>query len=180
MTQFTIHDKNTAPAGSQPLLENSVKTFGMIPNLHGVMAEAPQLLEAYQHLHDLFQKTSFNADELTVVWQSINVEHGCHYCVPAHTGIAHSMNVDAELIDALNNRQPLPSPKLQALQDVVLSVVRDRGHVNDKALSAFYEAGYGQQQLLEIILGVAQKVVSNYTNHVADTPVDAAFAKYIK
>jgi len=178
MTQFTIHDKSTAPAGSQPLLENSVKTFGMIPNLHGVMAEAPQLLEAYQHLHELFQETSFNADELTVVWQSINVEHGCHYCVPAHTGIAHSMNVDVELIDALNNRQPLPSPKLQVLQDVVLSVVRDRGNVNDKALAAFFEAGYGQQQLLEIILGVAQKVVSNYTNHVADTPVDAVFAKY--
>lgn len=178
MTEFTIHDKSSAPEQSKPLLDKAIKTFGMIPNLNGVMAESPQFFEAYQHLHELFQATSFNADELTVVWQTVNVEHECHYCVPAHTAIAHSMKVDPELIDALNNRKPLPSSKLQALQGVVLSMVRDRGRVDPNALAAFYEAGYGKQQLLEVILGVTQKVASNYTNHVAATPVDAVFAKY--
>ncbi|MCV5838426.1 carboxymuconolactone decarboxylase family protein, partial [Escherichia coli] len=67
------------------MIENSVKAFGMLPNLHAVMAEAPTLLEGYQVVHELFQQTSFNAEELTVVWQTINVEHGCHYCVPAHS-----------------------------------------------------------------------------------------------
>ena len=81
--QFALHTHETAPAESQPLLEKSVKNFGMIPNLHAVMAEAPALLEAYQASHEIFQKTSFDADELTVVWQTVNVEHECHYCVPA-------------------------------------------------------------------------------------------------
>ena len=57
--------------------EASVKSFGMLPNLHGVLSESPELLEAYKMLHDSFQKTSFNSEELTVVWQTINVEHEC-------------------------------------------------------------------------------------------------------
>ena len=84
---FELHTRESAPADSQPLLDNSQKAFSMIPNLHAVMATAPTLLEAYQKLHELFQQTSFDAEELTVVWQTINVEHECHYCIPAHTGI---------------------------------------------------------------------------------------------
>lgn len=61
----------------------------MIPGLHGALAEAPGLLEAYQLLHKLFTESSFDNDEQAVVWQTINVEHECRYCVPAHTAIAH-------------------------------------------------------------------------------------------
>ena len=92
MTDFAPHDLETAPEASRPLLESSKAAFGRIPGLHGVMAEAPALLDGYKHLHRLFQEeTSFDADEITVVWQTINVEHACHYCVPAHTGIARAM-----------------------------------------------------------------------------------------
>ncbi|MEH6566604.1 MAG: carboxymuconolactone decarboxylase family protein [Halopseudomonas sp.] len=178
MSDFTLHDKNSAPEASKPLLEKSEKGFGRIPGLHAVMAEAPGLLEGYQVLHGLFQNSSFNATELTVVWQSINVEHECHYCVPAHTGIAKMMKVSDEIIDALRNETPLPDSKLEALRTFTLAMVRQRGEVGQAELDAFYAAGYGQRQVLEVILGLAQKVMSNYTNHVAQTPVDAVFEKY--
>ncbi|WP_404822975.1 carboxymuconolactone decarboxylase family protein, partial [Novosphingobium huizhouense] len=87
----------------------------MIPNLHGIMAESPQMLEGYQRVHELFQKSSFDKDELTVVWQAINVENACHYCVPAHTAIAHSMKVDPAITEALRNNTPLPNARLEAL-----------------------------------------------------------------
>jgi precorrin-6B methylase 2 len=85
---FTLHTIETAPKASQSQLEGSLKDFGMIPNLHAVMAEAPKVLEAYKTLHQLFQASSFNNEELTVIWQTINVEHNCHYCIPAHAGVA--------------------------------------------------------------------------------------------
>ncbi|MDO6749348.1 carboxymuconolactone decarboxylase family protein, partial [Gilvimarinus sp. 1_MG-2023] len=94
---FTLHTLESAPAESKPLLEKSLRAFGSIPGLHAVMAESPETLEAYQQLHQLFTQTSFDAEELTVVWQTINVEHQCHYCVPAHTAIANMMKVDPEL-----------------------------------------------------------------------------------
>jgi len=90
---FPSHDADSAPEGSKALLENSIKAFGRIPGLHKVLSDSPQAFEGYQTLHKLFNETDFDADELTVVWQSINVEHECHYCVPAHTGIAKMMKV---------------------------------------------------------------------------------------
>ncbi|MCB4798035.1 carboxymuconolactone decarboxylase family protein [Neotamlana laminarinivorans] len=178
MSTLKVHSIESAPAESKPLLEESVKSFGMLPGLHGVLAESPQILEGYKVLHGLFASSSFNAEELTVVWQTINVEHGCHYCVPAHTGIAHSMKVDSALTEALRNQEKMPTEKLQVLQDTTLSILRNRGNISDEEINKFYEAGYTERNLLDIILGLAQKVISNYTNHIAETPVDDAFKKF--
>ncbi|MEN2750320.1 carboxymuconolactone decarboxylase family protein [Psychrobacter sp. FBL11] len=178
MTDFTLHDKQSAPEDSKALLNNSIDAFGMIPNLHAVMAEAPGLLEGYQRLHQLFLDSSFDDEETTVVWQTINVEHDCHYCVPAHTGIAKSMKVDDAITEALRNETPLPTDKLEALRNFTLSVVRDRGNVNDDAVQAFLNAGFTKRQVLEVILAAAQKVMSNYTNHLANTPIDKPFQKF--
>lgn len=178
MSTLTIHNIETAPEGSKALLDQSLKSNGMIPGLHGVLAGSPQLLEAYQTLHKLFTESSFNKEELTVVWQTINVEHECHYCVPAHTGIANMMKVDSAITEALRNRTAMPNEKLQALHDFTLKIVRNRGRVSQEDLNTFYAAGYEERQVLEIILGLSQKVISNYTNHIANTPVDAPFQKF--
>ena len=178
MSTFTFHTIDTAPAESKPLLEDSVQNFGMIPNLHAAMAESPVVLEAYKLLHDFFQKTSFDKDELTVVWQTINIEHECHYCVPAHTMIANMMQVDPAITDALRNRGPLPNEKLQALHNMTLSMTRNRGNLKESELKAFYAAGYTQRHVLEITLGLSQKVMSNYVNHFSQTPIDDAFVEF--
>ncbi len=178
MIEFTLHDETTAPEASKVLLAKSKKDFGMIPGLHAVMAEAPGLLQGYQVVHELFVNSSFDKDELTVVWQSVNVEHACHYCVPAHTAIAKGMKVDEAITEALRNETPLPNARLEALRTFTLSVVRDRGNVDNKAVQAFLDAGFTRRQILEVVLGVSQKVMSNYTNHLAITPVDNAFKKF--
>lgn len=178
MPTFKLHDQNTAPEASKPLLENSQKAFGMVPGLHAVMAESPGLLEGYQVLHNLFLNSSFTAEEQTVVWQSINVEHNCHYCVPAHTGIAKAMKVSDEISNALRDETPLPTPKLEALRDFTLAMVRQRGELQTSQIEDFYAAGFSQQNVLEVILALSQKVMSNYTNHVAQTPIDAAFKSF--
>ena len=178
MTDFTLHDENTAPDDSKPLLAKSQKAFGMVPGLHAVMAEAPGLLDAYQQVHELFLNSSFDKDETTVVWQTVNVENNCHYCVPAHTGIAKAMGVDDAITEALRNETPLPNARLEALRDFTLSVVRDRGNVDDAKVQAFLDAGFTKRNILEVVLGYSQKVMSNYTNHLAQTPVDKPFQKF--
>ncbi len=178
MNDFTLFTAETASAQSKPLLDDSLKLFGMIPNLHAVMADSPAVLEGYQALHRLFQETSFNKDELTVIWLAINVENECHYCVPAHTGIAYSMGVKEDVIEALRNEQPLADPKLEALRGYTLKLLRQHGQVEASDTEDFLDAGYEQRHILEIILGISQKVLSNYVNHVAATPVDKPFQKF--
>ncbi len=178
MTTFKIHTVESAPENSKPLLGNSLKAFGMLPNLHAILAESPSTLEAYQILHKLFENSSFNKEELTVVWQTINVEHECTYCVPGHTGIAKMMKVDDAITEALRNGTAMPTDKLQALHVFTLALVRKRGTVSEAELEAFFSAGYEQRHVLEVILGLSQKVISNYTNHIAETQIDAPFNKY--
>ncbi|MBU2884999.1 carboxymuconolactone decarboxylase family protein [Gilvimarinus agarilyticus] len=177
MSQFTLHTQESAPEASKSLLEASQQSFGMIPNLHAVMAEAPGLLEGYQTLHRLVLESSFNNDEKTVVWQTVNVEHKCHYCVPAHSGIARSMKVDESIDTALRNQQALPE-KLEALRSFTLEVVRSRGNVSDEQVAEFLKAGFTQRNVLEVVLVVSQKVMSNYVNHLANTPIDEPFKQF--
>ncbi|MTI06575.1 carboxymuconolactone decarboxylase family protein [Roseibium denhamense] len=178
MTDFTIHTLESAPEGGAELLEKSQKAFGRIPGLHAVMSESPQLLDGYQRLHQLFQETSLTTVEQNVVWLVINVEHECHYCVPAHTGIAHMQKVPEDVIEALRNNTPLADPKLEALREFTLKVVRQRGYVSDEEVQTFLDAGFTKRNVLDIILGLAQKVMSNYVNHIAETPVDKVFHKF--
>lgn len=179
MSLFTLHDESTAPEDSKPLLAHSISVFGFIPGLHAVMAEAPGVLDAYKMVHEQVLNSSFNNDEKTVVWQSVNVEHGCHYCVPAHSGIASSMGVDSAIDDALRNKTPLPTPRLEALRNFTLSVVRNRGNVEAEEIEAFQAAGFTKRHILEVVLVVSQKVMSNYINHIAETPVDKPFQKFL-
>mgnify|MGYP000621835597 CR=1 FL=1 len=179
MNKFELHTPESAPQAAKPLLEQSMKAFGMIPNLHAVMAESPQVLAAYQQLHALFMQSSFDKEELTVVWQTINVEHQCHYCVPAHTAIAHGMNIDEGIIAALRDETPLPVEKLEILRQTTLLMLRNRGVIAQTDIEKFYAAGYRQKHLLDIVLGLSQKVMSNYINHLAKTPVDAPFQDFL-
>lgn len=179
MTDFGLHSAASAPEASKPLLERSQREYGMVPNLHAVMAESPAVLEAYQKLNELFMRsTSLSPEQQTVVWQTISVENCCHYCVPAHTGIAKSMRVPDEIIEALRDESPLPDPKLEALRAFTLKLMRQRGVLEPADLHAFLESGYNRQQVLEVVLGISQKVMSNYINAIARTPLDAAFEKF--
>lgn len=175
MADFQIHSIDTAPEDAKPLLENSKKSFGMIPNLHGVFAESPQALEAYKQLTGLFQQTSLSTEEQHVVWLTINVYNRCHYCVPAHSALAKMDKVDVQIVHALREERPLDDPKLEALRKFTLAVVEQRGHVDAGAVDAFLDAGFTKANILEVILGVSHKVLSNYTNHLAQTPIDAPF-----
>ena len=179
MVTTTVHTLDTAPDASKPLLENSIKAFGRLPSLHGVMAESPGLLEGYQHLHRLaIEGTAFSPEERTVVWMTVNVANRCHYCVPAHTGIAKMEKIDEAIVNALRDETPLPDAKLEALRTFTLAVRDTHGRPGAAAIAAFEAAGYGERAILDVILIIAQKVMSNFTNSIFDTPTDAAFAAF--
>ncbi|WP_372625279.1 carboxymuconolactone decarboxylase family protein [Arsukibacterium sp.] len=178
MSQFTLLDLDSAPKASQPLLQQSQKAFGSIPNLHAVMAHSPQVLDAYQQLHQLFVQCSLSDEEKTVVWQTINLQNQCHYCVPAHTAIAKMMKISDKLIDALRHNKAMPTIKLQVLHDTTVLLLKNHGQLSESEQQKFYDAGFNQAQLLEVVLGISQKTLSNYVNHLAKTPLDDAFKPY--
>ncbi len=176
MTHFNVHTIDSAPEGSQPTLAQAQKAMGFVPNLYGVFAESPAALKAYAAIGGFFDSTSFTPTERQVVLMTTIFENECDYCMAAHSTIAGMQRVPEAVVAALREGRPLPDPKLEALSVFTRKVVVERGWVPDADVESFLAAGYTRAQVLEVILGVGMKILSNYTNHLATTPVDHAFA----
>lgn len=175
---FKIYTLETAPDESKGALQQAEQTFRFIPNLEGILAESPATLKSGMALWDLFETTSFTPIEQQVIYLTANYEHECSYCVAAHTGLAKMVEMSPEDIEAIRNGKPLIDQKLQALRHFTKRMISERGWVGDEEIEEFLAAGYTQQQVLEVILGIAVKVIHNYTNHIAKTPLDKAFQPY--
>jgi uncharacterized peroxidase-related enzyme len=174
--KFTIHSKTTAPEGSRATLEATEKAIGFIPNLFGVLAESPAALDSYAAINHALMKSGLNKIEQQVVAITVSTENNCPYCVAAHSALAHMVKMPDEIIAGLRDRQSLPDPKLDALRSFVLAVLNNRGWAPEKEIEAFLNAGYSPQHILDVITIVAMKTLSNYVNHIAETPLDDRFA----
>ncbi|PZD73589.1 hypothetical protein C1752_02014 [Acaryochloris thomasi RCC1774] len=173
--EFTIHTIETAPEASKQPLVHAQETFGFIPNLEGILAESPTALQSGMALWDLFEASSFSTIEQQVIYLTANYENGCSYCVAAHSGLAKMIGMPAEHIEALRIGQPLSDQKLQALRLFTQRMIEARGWLQEQEISDFLAAGYTKQQILEVIVGIAVKTIHNYTNHIAETPLDKEF-----
>jgi AhpD family alkylhydroperoxidase len=178
MTTFTIHTAESAPAESKELLEATKQRVGKIPNLYGVLAEAPIAVEAYDALGALLMRSSFTPAERHVVWFTINAYHDCHYCMAAHTFLAKGEGVPEEVIETARAVGTYDDAKLEALRVFTLKMVENRGWTSPEGLEAFLAAGFTKQNVLEVVVVIAHKVLSNYTNHIVDTPVDDVFGRF--
>ncbi len=174
--EFNVWDIDSAPEGSRSALEAAKKKFGFVPNLLGVLAEAPSAIEAYLSVSSAFEKASLTPAEQQVVLLSTSVENRCQYCAAAHTMVAKMVGASEEVIRSLREGEEIADLKLRALRRFTRRVVATNGWVTDQDTKQFAAAGYTKAQLLEVLVGVTQKTLSNYTNHVAHTPLDAAFA----
>lgn len=176
MTDFPYHDRSTAPAAAKPLLEQAEKAYGMLPNLLAKMAEAPALLEGYWTLTAVFGNSSLSAAEQQVVLITTSRSNECTYCVGVHSALADMQKVPTEVTDAIREDRPIPDARLEALRTVTRRMVEQRGWLEDAEVAEFLAAGFNREQLLEVVLGVGLKTLSNYTNHIAGTELDEAFA----
>jgi uncharacterized peroxidase-related enzyme len=173
---FTIYTTENAPEESKPLLNTAKEKFGFLPNLLGEFAESPAVLEGYLKLNEIVGKTDFTPKEQQLAILAVSVENQCHYCTAVHSTILRKqINAGDEIVDAVRNGNPLPDEKLNALVTYVRTAVEKRGFVDDSDLQAFLDAGYSKRQVLEVNLIIALKTISNYTNHLAETPIDEPF-----
>lgn len=176
MSDFPVHSRSTAPEASARLLDTISGKYGFVPNLHGKLATSPAALEAYWSLSGIYGKTNLSATEQQIVLLTVSRLNGCDYCVAAHSTVAGSLKVSDDVVDALRGGKPLADPKLDALRRFTEAVIRERGWLAPETIADVREAGYDSAQILDILVGVTLKTLSNYTNHIVATPLDDAFA----
>lgn len=176
MSKFIQHNQNTAPEASQPTLKSAQQMYGFVPNLMATLAESPAAVEGYAALSGIFDKSDLTAAEKQVVLMTNNYLNNCTYCMAAHSTISQIQGVSDDVIQTLRNGTSFADEKLEALRVFTIKINQNRGVVSDDDINQFLSAGYSKANVLEVILGTGLKVLSNYSNHIAETPVDEAFS----
>jgi uncharacterized peroxidase-related enzyme len=173
MSDYPVHTLQSAPAASQETLAKLKEGWGFLPNLGAVIAESPAALELLANAYGaLMSKSELTAAEQQIISVAASRENRCEYCVSAHSTMALSAQVPADLLTNLREGRPLKDAKLEALRVVTIKMVTERGYLSEEDRRRFFAAGYTPGQLLEVVGWVAIKTLTNYTNHIANTPID--------
>jgi len=166
MTDFTFHTQETAPEASKGMLANIKEIYGFVPNLFAYMAEAPASLEAYLTLNTLIEGTSFTPAQQQVALLAASVQNQCDFCSVAHRAIGKMKQANQQTLDALNAGKEIEDKKDAALAAFTQTIVETRGRPNEETIEKFLTAGFTKQNILEVMLIVSIKTLSNYTNHL--------------
>lgn len=172
MARFPVHSIESTPEASRDTMRALHRRFGFVPNLIGELAAAPATLKAYAALSQILEETTFDPVEQQLILIATSLANDCRYCVAAHSAGLKMAGLAQDQIDALREGRALGDGKLEALRKITFAVVDRRGRPSAVEVRSFLESGYRQEQLLELLVGVAAKTISNYTNHLADTPLD--------
>ncbi len=171
---------DTANPDEKNVLEKGKAAAGFVPNMYAAMVNSPGLLDTYLTGYEHFrEKSGFTPAEQEVVLLTISYENGCDYCMAAHSMIADKMSkVPHDVLKAVRENGRIADPRLAALGEFTRTMVSSRGLPDPSDLAHFLAAGFTEKHVLEIILAIAVKTLSNYSNHLFHTPVDDAFSAY--
>ncbi|MBB3189553.1 carboxymuconolactone decarboxylase family protein [Halomonas cerina] len=172
MSQFPLHDIASAPEDAKARLEGAQQKMGFIPHVFGKMAEAPALLEAYMTLDEIYSRTSLTPAQQQTALVAVSVDNRCEFCVAAHTGGLQQADVSQGDINRLREQSAPEDPKLAAVARFARHLNATRGWAEQSEIQAFLDAGFEQRQILELVIACALKTLSNYTNHIAETPLN--------
>ena len=163
---------DAAPEASRASLNAVQMKLGVVPNLFRLIATSPAALEAYLGIGKALSTATLDArtqERIAIVVAELN---GCGYCLSAHSYLGRHVAKldDAEM--AANRRGASNDPRADAAVGFAAAIVRSHGHVSDAELAEVKAAGYGDAEIVEIVLTVALNTFTNYVNEVAQTEID--------
>lgn len=162
------------------LLAEARQSMGMVPNMYANMANVPAMLATYRDGYARFRvESGFTAAEQEVAFLTISHENGCNYCTAAHGFLADKVSgVGRDDIRAILDGRDPADPRLAAIARLARELVRSRGWLPPEVVAGFLGVGFGEEHVLHLLLAVSVKTISNYSNHLFCTPVDAPFAEH--
>jgi uncharacterized peroxidase-related enzyme len=175
--QLPLIQFDEATETQKELLTITKKEYKMIPNMYRAMVNNPVLLKSYMDAYKGFRtESNFSSVEQEVVFLTISVENNCSYCMAAHSIIADLVSkVPPNITDAIRTGDEIPDAKLKSLREFTSIMLNKRGNPSEEDVRLFFENGYNEQHILDIILAISIKTISNYTNHIFHTEIDSAF-----
>lgn len=171
MKKLSALTKEQAPEQSKQIFEGIEKVVGRLPNIYAVIGNSPNALESFLTFSEAQKNGSFNAKEKEAVFLAVSEEHGCYYCLSAHTAIT-KMNgySDAE---ALHLRAGTHSDrKLSVLTNLAKSIAVNRGRADEDLVNAFYDIGYDEKALIDLVALIVEITFTTYIGRLSQVEID--------
>ena len=177
MKKFSILSREQVSPVNQVLFDKLEKLAGHVPNLYSVFAYSENALGNYLALQS--GKSSLRGREKEVVNLVVSEINGCEYCLAAHTGLAKMQGFTDQQILEIRRASISFDTKLDALARLVKSITENKGHADEALVDKFYAAGYDQGSLVDVVIAIGDKIITNYLYALTGIPIDYPMAMAI-
>lgn len=172
MATFHVPTRDQVSAQNQQLFDNLQKGLGFVPNLYATFGLSDNGLGAYLAFQQSQTKGAFKAKEREAINLVVSQVNGCLYCQAAHTAIGKMSGFSDEQILQLRAGYANFDPKLDALVKLAKAITETKGHPAPELIDNFVAAGYSQNNIVDLVLMVGDKIISNYLHGITQIPVD--------
>nr|MBI1232415.1 carboxymuconolactone decarboxylase family protein [Cytophagales bacterium] len=168
--KFEVPTKSTVSEENKAILEKIEGSVGFIPNIYATYAYSKNALGRYTAFAN--GKSSLTNKEKEVVNLVVSQLNGCTYCLAAHTAIGKMNGFSEEEILEIRGGKAEFNAKFDALARLTGSIVKQAGKIEDSDIEAYFEAGYSKENLVDTILAIGEKSITNILHNVTKIPVD--------
>lgn len=175
MQNFQIPTRDEVSAPNQAIFDNLNAKLGFVPNLYAYYAKNPTALGDYLALQN--RKSTLKAKEREVINLVVSQVNGCRYCQSAHTVLGKMNGFTEEQVLEIRRGRATFDNKLDALAQFTQAVAINRGQVSDETKAEFFSAGYDESNLIDVIMVIGDKIISNYIHNIAEFAIDFPIAQ---
>jgi len=171
---FAVPTRDQVTSNNQSIFDNLQKGLGFVPNLYAYFGKNDTALADYLAFQN--RKSTLKSKEREVVNLVTSQINGCLYCQSAHTVLGKMNGFSDNEILEIRSGNALFDNKLDALAKFTSSVVENRGKASQKAVAEFFEAGYTESNMIDVIMVVGDKIISNYIHNLTELEIDFPIA----
>ncbi len=178
MKQFNVPKREEVSENNQKIFDQLNNKLGFVPNLYATYAYSDNALQNYLGLTNA--PTSLSNKEKEVVNLAVSEVNGCQYCLAVHTAIGKMNGFNEDEIIEFRQGHSTTDSKLNALAAFTKNVVENRGKASDKVVEDLFEAGYSKENLVDTIILIGDKTMSNYLHGTTRVPIDFPAVKSLE
>jgi uncharacterized peroxidase-related enzyme len=172
---FKVPTRADVPANNQAIFDNLQKGLGFVPNLYAYFGKNETALADYLSFQN--RKSTLKAKEREIINLVTSQINGCRYCLSAHTALGKMNGFTDEQILEIRSGKASFDNKLDALAKFTSSVVENRGKATAQEVEAFFEAGYTEANLIDVVIVVGDKIITNYIHNLTHLEIDFPLAE---
>jgi AhpD family alkylhydroperoxidase len=161
---------------AQIIFDQIQRRVGKVPNLYATIGYSAHALKGMLGLEENLNKGVFSPKEREAIYLVVSEVNNCAYCLAAHTMLAINKGFSEEETLAIRKGE-VNDPKLEAVIQLAKSIAEKKGDADKTLVANFFEAGYNETALIELVGLVSLRAFTNYVYSLTNIPIDFPEAK---